>query len=394
MSYPRNLQYLAKRIQGYSRATKRLSTLNATTATPGGVITVDLPSNSLIDCHTLVMSFAAASTGAALPRNIESLIQRVDLEVNGSVISGCSWHNQLFNMLIDTSMGTDCHNRRRILQNGADVVDGTATPATRFAITNWLTLNSFSPQILDTKLLGQVRLRITLDGPGCLAGAAGGSFTLSDISFSIDVLSIDDGLFDAAHAAYLQGGGVYELAFRNYLSYSGAASSWSQSTKFSVSSQSLNRVWATFINQTPTGAIDSTIANSDYFVRNGTGLANCQFSINGTYFPDYRASPDQCFFLTMSSYNMLQDVLGGVSPKMTSYTTYKDKMFAVSTKFCHDDPDFPFSGLDTRGNSSIGSFDSQAVTGPQGTANLTTLVFLETSSMLRVGAGRQIELVL
>ena len=199
--YPRNLQYLARRIQGYSRATKRLSTLNATTAGPGGVITVDLPSNVLVDSHSLVMSFTGASTGAALPKHCESLIQRVDLEVNGSVISGCSHYNQLFNIIADTSFGTDTFNRRKILQNSTDVTVGTGTAATPFAIVNWLTLNSFQPAILDTKLLGQVRLRITLDGPACLAGAANGSFTLSNITFSVDVLSIDDGLYDAAHAA-------------------------------------------------------------------------------------------------------------------------------------------------------------------------------------------------
>ena len=91
---------------------------------------------------------------------------------------------------------------------------------------------------------------------------------------------------------------------------------------------------------------------------------------------------------------MLQDTLGGVNPKMSSLGVFQNNMFAVSVKLCHDDPDFFFSGMDTRGNSSIGSFDSQAVAGAPGTANLTTLVFLETSSMLRVGAGRQIELVL
>lgn len=392
--YPKNLSYIVRRIQNYSRATKRLSTLNATTAGPGGTITVDLPSNSLVDAHTLVMSFTGSSTGAALPRNIESLIQRVDLEVNGSVVAGCSWANVLFNILMDTSVGTDCMNRRRILQNAADVTAGTGTPETPFAICNWLTLNSFSPQVLDTKLLGQVRLRITLDGPQVLAGAANGSFTLSNIAFSIDVLAIDDGLFDAAHAAYLAGGGVYELSFKNYLSYSGSASSWSSSTKFSVSTQSLNRVWGTFLNQAPDSTIDASIANSNYFVRNGSGLQSCQFNINGSYAPDFRATPAECFYLTMSSYNSLQDILGGVSPKMNSLATYKDKMFVVSMKFCHDDADFAFSGIDMRGNSSIGSWDCQAVPGAAGTANLTCLVFVETSSMLRVGAGRQIELVL
>lgn len=390
--YPRNLQMLVKRIQGYSRTTKRLSTLNATTASAGSVITVDLPSNSIVDVHTMVMSFVGSSTGAALPRNIESLVQRMDVEVASTVVSGCSWYNQLFNILADSSMGSDCHNRRRILNNSSDVTATTANSGTPYAITNFLVLNSFQPSCIDTRLLGQVRLRITLDSPQVLAGA-GGSFTLSNISFSCDVISIDDGLYNASHEAFLASGGVYELSFRNYLSFSGSASSWSQSTKFSLSSQSVNRVWGTFLNQSPDSSIDATIANSNYFTRNATGLQSCQFSINGTYVPEYRADPSQCWYLTQSSYGMLNDVLGGCSPKITSLDTFKSSFFVVSVKFCHDDTEF-ISGLDTRGNSSIGSFDSTAISGSGGSANLTTLVFVETSSMLRVGAGRQIELVL
>ena len=392
-AYPKNLQYLVKKISNYSRQTKRLSTLNATTASNSGVITVDLPSNSLVDLHTLVMSFSATTTAASLPRNIESLIQNVSVEINGQVISGCSYYNHLWNIIADTSMSNDCINRRKILQNATDVTASAAvTTAISFAISNWLTLNSFVPSICDTKILGNVRMRIQLDSGAVLAGAVG-TFSLSNISFSVDIIGIDDGLYDASHAAFLASGGVYDIAFKNYFSFSGSASSYSQSTKFSISSQSLNRVWGTFLNQSPDSTIDTVAKNSNYFTRVATGLSTAQFNINGAYYPDYRASPDQCFYLTQASYNMLQDVQGGIHPNCSSLTAWQNNFFVFSTKFCHDDTDF-ISGIDTRGNSSIGSFDTQAVSGAPGTANLTALVFLECSSVIRVGAGRQLELVI
>lgn len=389
--FPKNLQYITKRISNYSRATKRLSTLNSTSATNNGVITVDLPSNILVDLDSLIMSFKAITNTGGMPRNIESLIQRCDLEINGQVIGGFSNYNQLFNIIADTSFGADCSNKRKIVQSGGD---GSATPIstpTAYCICNWLTLNSFQPSILDTKLLGQVRLRIQLDGSNCLIG--GGSFTLSDISFSVDTISIDDGLFDAAHNAFLQNGGVYEIMFKNYFSFSSAATSYSQSTKFSVSSQSVNRAWGMFVDQSPTGALDTVTKNCNTFVRKATGMESAQFNINGNYYPDFRASVGQCFTLTQSSYNQLQDVLGGIHPNCDSFSSWRDKFFVLSCKFCHNDDEF-MSGIDTRGNSSIGAFESQSISGAAGSANLTAMVFIECSSMIRVGAGRQLELIL
>ena len=152
-AYPKNLQYLVKKIQNYSRATKRLSTLNSTTATNSGVITVDLPSNCLVDSDTLIMHFNGKSEGGGFARNIESIISRVDLEVNGMVVSGCSNYNQLWNIIADTSFGADAHNRRKIVQHGGDATAGPSAEAP-YSISNWLSLNSFQPSILDTKLLG------------------------------------------------------------------------------------------------------------------------------------------------------------------------------------------------------------------------------------------------
>ena len=148
--YPKNLQYLVRKISNYSRATIRLSTLNSIVATNNGTITIDLPSNTLVDTDSLIMNFKAITTVGGMPRNIESLIQRADIEINGQVVSGCSNYNQLFNCIADTSFGADCHNKRKILQSGSDGTATVVSTPTDFAICSWLSLNSFSPGILVT----------------------------------------------------------------------------------------------------------------------------------------------------------------------------------------------------------------------------------------------------
>ena len=89
-------------------------------------------------------------------------------------------------------------------------------------------------------------------------------------------------------------------------------------------------------------------------------MDSAQFYLNGTYMPDYRANPAQCFALTQSSYNALQDTLGGIHPACDTLVKWRDNFFCLSTKNCHNDEDF-ISGVDCRGNSAIGAFETQAI---------------------------------
>jgi hypothetical protein len=171
--YPRNLSYFVKRLSNYSRNTYKLQTLNTSVAQQGQIITVDLPNNALIDLNTLTM-YGEASTWATgttpfagLPRNIETLIERVEVEVNGQLLTpGCSAYNHLFQIVSDTTFGEDMTNRRSIMQNSLNLTAapsafvGTSASSTSagtngmpFTIVNWLGfLGSVQPSTLDTNL--------------------------------------------------------------------------------------------------------------------------------------------------------------------------------------------------------------------------------------------------
>ena len=60
--YPRNLSYCVKRLSGYSRNNVKLNTLNQVTAVAGNIITVDLPTNCMIDLSTFTMYFNGTTT--------------------------------------------------------------------------------------------------------------------------------------------------------------------------------------------------------------------------------------------------------------------------------------------------------------------------------------------
>lgn len=409
--YPRNLSYFVRRLANYSRNTFKLQTLNQSTASASSIITVDLPNNALVDLNTLSWYFegltSATTNFCAFPRNIESIIERLELEVNGQLISGgCQFYNHLWNIIADTTFGDDVNNRRKILQNSTDVAAPTAQPPlTPFTIANWLgPLGSMKPEVLDTNLLGNVRLRITLASPSVLVSSATAvvnpGFTLSNMFFSVDTISIDDGNFYAMHDAFLSKGGVYEIPFNNYYSFSATAAA-SGATKFSLSTQSLNMVWATFVNGsagTP-NALNTSIKNASYFRRSGNGTnytttpMRFQFNINNVYYPNYQATATQAYQLMQNAYGLSQDTLGGVYPSLNTLDLWNQQFWVAVESFAHNtaSDERYISGIDTRGNVAQAFFEYAGFT--DSAACPTSLIFAQTTSLLRVGAGRQIEIV-
>jgi hypothetical protein len=135
----------------------------------------------MVDLSTLSMCFTGSTITtagiAAFPRNIENIIERLEVECNGQIIAeGLAGYNHLYtwNSIVDTTFGQDVCNRRKILQNGANsTIPGANTTGLQFVIQNWLGfLGSVSPNVIDTSLIGNVRLRITLTTSQILVGNA------------------------------------------------------------------------------------------------------------------------------------------------------------------------------------------------------------------------------
>jgi hypothetical protein len=416
--------------------------LNQNQASQQNIITLDLPSNSMVDLSTLSMYFTlSTSTTAgfcAPPKNIEGLIERLEIEINGQIINGgCNYYNQLWSTIVDTSFGQDVTNRRSVLQNGGfQQVPTSNTTNQQCAIQNWLGfIGSVAPNIISTDVLGNVRLRLTLTSPAALisnSSAAGQGFSLSNIYFSVDTIDIADGMFHQLQAQYLAQGGVFELAYRNYFSFTNSVNSMSQTSKFSLASQSLNRVWAMFlpgnqpiyqtsgtVSSNPAAYWDPVSQTSSYFTRIGNTavtygsaanstvmnylLTNTQFSVNNVFFPNYQVDPAFGYANMLNSYGMSQDTLGGGNPQLNSLVRWNGSFWVAEQRFDHGSDGVQLiSGIDCRGTTAQAYFISTGAitTGPvvgagsgPGSA-LTVLLFAECTSCLRVGAGRQIEVVL
>lgn len=329
-----------------------------------------------------------------------------------------------------------------MLQNGAiQLAAPTALQgATQYIIQNWLGfLGSVSPNIVDTSVTGNLRLRITLTNPQVNVVGVGGNstgFQLSQIYFTCDTCAINDGIYSQLQAQYLNQGGVFEMPYRNYFSFSSSVSSMSQTTKWSLASSCLNRVWGCFVNQTtfpisavgtvsspsPGSSLDPVTGNCAYFSRLGNTqitygsgantttqtnpLFNHQFQISSVYYPAYQVDPGFAYGNMLCSYGLAQDTLGGGHPNLKSLGAWNSSFWVAEQRFNFGDQDGTslLSGQDQKGTTAQAAFitNGGAITSTTtGTgaaaapgANLTVLVFAEVTSVLRVAAGRQIEIVL
>ena len=179
--YPRNLSAFLNRLSGYNKNNVKMNVLGAAEANQGDTIQVDLPTNSIVDLSSLAWAFdvvyadpTEANQKTSPPIQCEGLISRLAIEVNGQTLCNLTNYNQLFHALLYMTATEDYQQQRMVAQSnssasaagGAVDIDAGAGAADRtqsHVIGIWVGfLGSAKPNFLDTSLLGNVRITITL----------------------------------------------------------------------------------------------------------------------------------------------------------------------------------------------------------------------------------------
>jgi hypothetical protein len=418
MTYPKSLQYYVSSIRNYSRSTFKVQP-QVQSVSSGQQVIFDLPSNALVDMTSLTWMFRLSTTGGGLPRNIESLISRVDWEVNGQVVASTPYFNQIFSIIGDLSFPQDCIHRRQVMQNGLLTAPGTSNVSSQwFMVQNFLVgLASAAPSCIDTSLLGNVRLRLTLESPNLLVTAAGGAASYAiDANYAlVDVLSIDDGVFYQLHEQYLARGGVYQIPFRSYTAFPlSALTNYNGASRFAVSSKSIDMLYFTFLlsnyqSIVNNGATPSHVqdVNTLTFARcadtrlytgatNYAALSDAMVTLNGTTLPAFRAQPQDWWAMLLNAIGDSQDTLGGLHPSINSFNSYLRNYFVAAVRLAHPDDSGEgcrvLSGYDSTGSMSQFVLDCTGAAVGTG-ATVIPFVIAQCTSVLNVGAGRQISVV-
>ena len=234
------------------------------------------------------------------------------------------------------------------------------------------------------------------------------TFKLSDVCATIETIGLADATYDNLVASMMSAKGFLEIPFKQYFAFQNVHSA---STRFSLATQSLDRVWvatrdpnfnkglqpiavkgsatATDANITQLGAQEKFLG-AYYNFQHAAAAGNAndvkyQFQFNGAYYPQFPAHPEQMFQISKNS---------TVGYHMNEYSlqAYLDNYFVQCVRLNMPDSEYSrmVSGLDTRAIAIQGQY---ITTGTLLNSHPTINIFCECTSTLRIGMGKTLELI-
>ena len=281
------LSYFSNQLSGFSTNTFKIMPQGKTSGiVAGDILTVNLPSNSIMDLKSFQLHLAATveGTSARLPNGIQSLIQRVEILAGGvQLAQGVQYYNTLVkvkealcdklcnpvaghpdivrvvNPLDGTSIGSGVIT--------AEVFPGAflAPTDSPFVIDQWEGfLGSAAPRYLDLSLLPDVQIRLYMAsnvvltssltnaaGNGLVAAEgtaftapaspANATYAVSNVFATCELISLADVSYDNMLTEMMAQQSFLEVPFKAYYSFSQGHNG---SSRFQVSSQSIDRIWS------------------------------------------------------------------------------------------------------------------------------------------------------
>ena len=457
MSYGPALTYFLEKLSGVSTNIFRLEAQTGDSATANRILRFSLPSNSLLNLRSFCLHFNASCGGSAtgggrLPAKIDTLIERVEVSVGGvQLSSGCNFYNVLRHAK-DALQGDSCDSvlghpeicRQKSYVNGlgagAAVLSTTLNEsylpdnkACQFAIDTWEGfLGTCEPKILDSSLFPDMVIAIyltdnnvlttsagvALDGTGLVditdVGTGSVTYTMNNIHATIECLGLNDSVYDNMVSSTIASKGSLDIGFKQYLSFQDTTAN---SLRFSLATQSLDRLWVA--HRTPAygtqaapkrvngykkwdttnslgGIADydaggSLSTNKEKYIGNYYNFVEpssatkmtYQFSLNGSFYPQFQATWEEMYVISRNSVLGEPQEMMGLDTMKNNYSVQVIRLNLPESEYGRVQ-----SGLDTRGIS-LNAFYNLYNCSTAATINL----FAECSSTLRIGAGKQLEVI-
>lgn len=284
-----DLMYFASRMSGFSTNVFKIETNNQSTATSASIVAFDLPSNSIINLRSFKCFFRAnankdtGACGGRLPP-VKDLVERVEVAMGGIVLSqGTNFVNvlseakkALMGDKCDAVLGHPEYIRATSYTNPALTYAGTDNENdanTYHCIDEWEGfLGTADPMLFDTSIVPNIRVRLYMatdnvlsNVAGVTLGTASGSFAdsagadattgaplplapnttkpkyeITDIHATIECINLADMTYENMLASQMSAQGDLEVPYKAFYTFTDTHSA---SSKFSVASSSLDRIW-------------------------------------------------------------------------------------------------------------------------------------------------------
>lgn len=401
-SYPKFLQYYLNRISNFSRQKYKIQSYANTTFNPNDQLVFSMP-DGLIDLTSFTIHGKLSTTvtggtnASAYAPPIELMIDSIYIDFGGiGFQTSFTNYNQLFNIFRDFQM-TDKKALRGVLQNDSNptsLAASTTITNQPFAIQSFLGLLG-SVKMIDTTLTPTMKMYFRLAPTACLSTSGSptsASYTWSNVYASVDVLDLSDGIYYNAVASKLASSPI-EIPFDNYATVIGSSGAVTQSHRFTTSTDCLESVIATMLD---TGYTDNshnaTSSLSKYFTRKGDTVATSQMLVNGVPYPSWPLdnTVGEPFVQTTQTLNVATDVTSSTNTAMNTLTLFNSTFWthAISFGVPYTIDERVVCGLSGRGNALQISFNTT------GTSTGIPIVWLKQRSIMRIGSGKNVELVL
>lgn len=429
MSYSPVISYMMDRLSGFSTSSFRLQCLGSDSASANQIVRFELPTNALVDIRkfSLAVKLAVAGSGAVRLSEINNIIERVSVTVGGVELqSGFNSYNLLKhikNVLMGESACvvsghpefarlTSYHTGQAI--NGTDQDDG------EFRVENWLGfLGECEPRVLDTSLLPPVQIAITLADnaavvtnsantnttdfvtkytpPGGSTPTQDGTYTLTNMYATVPILSFSSGVYDGMVEAMIQKQGFLEIPYKNYTMFQDTGNS----VRWHASSASIDRLWqctraANYQTEklptlvegyTTYGKVfdydNEKYVHSYYNMPEPQAGYKAQWLINSSLLPQYTMSALDELTITKESVPRKFQNKHGLKTMRTNFSASCVRLNLEGSEQLR-----LASGLDSRGIAITGHYNLTGVDSP-----VPVNIFVESTSVLRVGRGLQIEVL-
>lgn len=402
--FPESLKFAVNKL-AVSKNTYKLIPSKSSSISESDIITITLPTNSIVDFDSLVVKCRALldnGTGTgntnylSLPR-YAPLFNKIVVSIGGQSLHSCNYLD-IINVIKNQLETTEEERLRKVpFCKGAAM----GNPAAKHT-EEWLVLKDFhgflssvKPRLLDLGLLPspiQVHFHVS-NGKNLICGPSTTSpaITLNDFCVEIDTYSIDDPSYYQLYDNYLsKSGNSLNASFKQYYTTLQAVSSQDQATRFSINTNSLDRLYGTFLTDSynKLSGSNNVSGTTTYYDRDLSGLSSWGLNVNNIQFPIFSADTVDAY----SIYNNVNKGSGLVSTcvdKATWETPFGVCVYDFTLPKSTGDDENWVSGINTLNtNASVSFFTS----GTNSTVK-QSLIIAETSSILKVGDQRQLEII-
>ncbi len=415
MQFPKKLSNLLNRMEGYNQNTYKVMPLNADTVSAGKIISMRLPTNCLFDLSQFTMVFdlstsnksSGGTTHARFPNNLSSFIYRYEVLAGSQTISqGFNDYGtgRIIKNIVD---GSSTHRESRSVINhefvtpqatdkieddyGHDIhaaAEGSVkTKGNTYFIDDFLGLFELK-KVLDLGALPEISIRITMANDNVLSGEDGCKWTMENVHFMCTTVGVD-GVYEQIVERKIKEDKVIEIPFKQYYSIS---QRHSNSTRFSVSSQSVDRIFGVFRDSAYAtiglavdydGFAGYKLSKYNNFVSGTSKDLKTQYSINHILYPQYQASK-------VANLKLLKQASMKETNEVYSLRTFLNNQFIVPLTLCATPDTDNIDGFDSRNTASICELNTIDLV-PETNKAFDSYILIETTSSLLIGAGKALE---